>query len=732
MKPFKSQSKNVMPVAQKTTLSAADRDNVSQYLKEAERYIKEKNYEKALEQLNLAKQLDPRNMYIQAYRERIHELQSESEEASAHRSSEAIEQSIAGMDPTVEAYLKKAEELLAKSEFDEAMDVVTQAYMIDPTNLAIDVLAQRITTIRESSSGQYSLPETEPEKESAPSAPPSSNSELEQLLAKADDAIISGDAATATDYLMQAFMIDPSDVRVQECEDRLKMLQEALTAQEKENEAAQQEEDRRVAAEEAKRKAEEEAKRRAEEEAKRRAEEAKHRAEEEAKRKAEEARRRAEEEAKRKAEEEKAEEARRRAEEEAKRKAEEEAKRKAEEARRRAEEEAKRKAEEEAKRKAEEARRRAEEEAKRKAEEARRRAEEEAKRKAEEARKRAEEEAKRKAEEARKRAEEEAKRKAEEARRKAEEEARRRADDERRKKEEATRIAIEQRRREEIERTDHEKVVHPEEKLHEPAEEEYATAEAASHSESLSHDRGEKGGSKSKKGITYAVAAVILIAVTFGILQMFKGKRPAVPAAVTYNQQSQVAANETAQQQPQAQQGNASQPAASSNQTAPANAQPQPEKNTSRQQTPSQTQPTQQRPVQQQPEQQPIQQPVQQQPTQQPVQQPAPANNPPAAEQKTSAPTTVAPKIPNRSNAIIKRVVPNYPDIARRMGQTGTVMVKVTIDENGNPIKAEIVGNPPETLKDPCIEAAMKYKFTPRIVNDKPYPGEMTLKFTFQ
>ncbi|MGD0338700.1 MAG: hypothetical protein ABSB78_07900 [Bacteroidota bacterium] len=344
MKLMKTQARSGTASAGKT-LTNADRDSVSAYLKDAERFIKEKDYERALDALALAHELDPRNMYIQAYRERIFELQAEQ---GSSRPTAVIEKVRSDTDIDVEAYIKQADTLIGEGKLDEALDVITQAYMIDPTNLTIDSYAQRITELKD--------------QQKIGTEPPIFNEELERYLDMAQDAILQGDAAGATDALMQAFVIDPSHPRVIECEERLRVLQDTINRAEQEAE-----EKRRKAEEEAQRKAEEEARRKAEEEARRKAEEeARHKAEEEARRKAEEeARRKAEEEARRKAEEE----ARRKAEEEAKRKAEEERKRKEEEAKRKAEEEAKRKAEEEAKRKAEEeARRKVEEERKRKEE----------------------------------------------------------------------------------------------------------------------------------------------------------------------------------------------------------------------------------------------------------------------------------------------------------------------------------------------------------------------------
>lgn len=60
----------------------------------------------------------------------------------------------------------------------------------------------------------------------------------------------------------------------------------------------------------------------------------------------------------------------------------------------------------------------------------------------------------------------------------------------------------------------------------------------------------------------------------------------------------------------------------------------------------------------------------------------------------------------------IKRVLPNYPDLARWSGASGSVVVEVTIDESGKILAARALsGN--VLLQNASVEAARLWKFSP-------------------
>jgi len=79
----------------------------------------------------------------------------------------------------------------------------------------------------------------------------------------------------------------------------------------------------------------------------------------------------------------------------------------------------------------------------------------------------------------------------------------------------------------------------------------------------------------------------------------------------------------------------------------------------------------------------------------------------------------------------IKRVSPEYPDIARKANITGKVFVTALVNRLG---KVEQIGkiSGPEVFHSTARTAAMQWEFEPAIQNDKPVKVWVSLPFTFQ
>jgi len=80
---------------------------------------------------------------------------------------------------------------------------------------------------------------------------------------------------------------------------------------------------------------------------------------------------------------------------------------------------------------------------------------------------------------------------------------------------------------------------------------------------------------------------------------------------------------------------------------------------------------------------------------------------------------------------IIKKAVPQYPDLARKAQIEGKVVVTVTIDKKGNVERAAVFKSVP-MLDDAAIEAAMKCKFKPAKQRDKFVKVKMNIPFDFK
>ncbi len=80
---------------------------------------------------------------------------------------------------------------------------------------------------------------------------------------------------------------------------------------------------------------------------------------------------------------------------------------------------------------------------------------------------------------------------------------------------------------------------------------------------------------------------------------------------------------------------------------------------------------------------------------------------------------------------VIKKIEPAYPELARKAGIEGMVVVKVLIDTKGKVEKVEIVKSHP-MLDDAAIAAAKQFLFKPGKQRDRFVRVWMTIPFTFR
>lgn len=80
---------------------------------------------------------------------------------------------------------------------------------------------------------------------------------------------------------------------------------------------------------------------------------------------------------------------------------------------------------------------------------------------------------------------------------------------------------------------------------------------------------------------------------------------------------------------------------------------------------------------------------------------------------------------------VIKRVEPEYPELARKASIEGMVVVKVLITTKGDVEKVEVVKSHP-MLDDAAMAAARQFKFKPGKQRDRFVKVWMTIPFTFR
>ncbi len=79
----------------------------------------------------------------------------------------------------------------------------------------------------------------------------------------------------------------------------------------------------------------------------------------------------------------------------------------------------------------------------------------------------------------------------------------------------------------------------------------------------------------------------------------------------------------------------------------------------------------------------------------------------------------------------IYREIPVYPQVARRLGKEGKVVLRLTINEKGELINIEIIESAPYGFTESAIEAVKKSKFLPAMKDGSPVSSRAILPIKF-
>ncbi|PKL82545.1 MAG: hypothetical protein CVV24_09565 [Ignavibacteriae bacterium HGW-Ignavibacteriae-3] len=82
--------------------------------------------------------------------------------------------------------------------------------------------------------------------------------------------------------------------------------------------------------------------------------------------------------------------------------------------------------------------------------------------------------------------------------------------------------------------------------------------------------------------------------------------------------------------------------------------------------------------------------------------------------------------------ALISKLSPEYPELAKLAGIEGTVYLKLLIDEKGNVAKAKVEQGVKDMLDNSALAAAKKAKFSPAMIKDKPVKVWVVLPIAFK
>lgn len=103
-----------------------------------------------------------------------------------------------------------------------------------------------------------------------------------------------------------------------------------------------------------------------------------------------------------------------------------------------------------------------------------------------------------------------------------------------------------------------------------------------------------------------------------------------------------------------------------------------------------------------------------------------------APEREKPAPTEDLLEPPKFGVAYLNNPKPNYPNLSRRAGERGRVLLKVLVDVNGLPAKVELGSSSGfERLDNAALEAVKQWKFIPARKNNQPLSAWVTVPISF-
>ncbi|HJQ71378.1 MAG TPA: TonB family protein [Blastocatellia bacterium] len=117
------------------------------------------------------------------------------------------------------------------------------------------------------------------------------------------------------------------------------------------------------------------------------------------------------------------------------------------------------------------------------------------------------------------------------------------------------------------------------------------------------------------------------------------------------------------------------------------------------------------------------------------AQEPAPPPPPPPPPAPRQGDSVEVPKIIRKSGGVLqntatKRVTPEYPQLALEARVSGSVVVEITVTEEGTVMSARAISGHP-LLRDAAVDAARGWEFTPTQLSGVPVKVIGTITFNF-
>ncbi|MDQ6705742.1 MAG: TonB family protein, partial [Acidobacteriota bacterium] len=80
---------------------------------------------------------------------------------------------------------------------------------------------------------------------------------------------------------------------------------------------------------------------------------------------------------------------------------------------------------------------------------------------------------------------------------------------------------------------------------------------------------------------------------------------------------------------------------------------------------------------------------------------------------------------------LLLRIRPLYPQAAKLLGVSGTVMIRANIRKDGTPEKLTILASPSDDLSNAALEAVSQWRYSPTLLNGEPIDVETIIDINF-
>jgi len=79
---------------------------------------------------------------------------------------------------------------------------------------------------------------------------------------------------------------------------------------------------------------------------------------------------------------------------------------------------------------------------------------------------------------------------------------------------------------------------------------------------------------------------------------------------------------------------------------------------------------------------------------------------------------------------LVKKIVPEYPPLAKQARVSGSVVLQVNVDEDGNVVDIRVLSGHP-LLEEAAVGAVRQWKYSPTLLNGEPVPVVATVTVVF-